>query len=120
MSSMENELTRSWAPYLTMAEGFTYDWSLRSLQRTLQVDGAFALDVAVRAAAGREHDRVRVTQRGREPRRVAVLDIEQAGLGTERFELVVASIRPHERHRSVSLLHQQRMQSQGDLAVASD
>ena len=73
--------------------------ALDRLQRALEVDGALALDVAVRAAAGREHDRLAALERRGERGGVLLLDVEQPHLGAPALELGAVLLLAHQRDR---------------------
>ncbi len=93
---------------------------LHRLQGALEVDGALALDVAVGAAPGREHDGVAPLERGRERRGVVLLDVEQADLGAEALELGAVVLPAHQRDRGVPGGREQRVEVTGHVAVAPD
>src|SRR4051812_16805916 len=84
--------------------------SLDRLQGALEVDGALALDVAVRSPAGGEDHGVTAGERLPEAGRVLVLDVEQPHLGAEAFELLAVPVLADKPHWLVAGSHEDGME----------
>ena len=90
------------------------------LERSLEVDGALALDVAVRAATGSEHHGAAALEGSGERVGVLGLDVEQAHLSAAPLELLAVLLLAHQRHGVVVGTTQHVDQLLGHLSVAPD
>src|SRR5699024_8959328 len=90
------------------------------LRSTLKVHGLLALDVAVRAAAGREHHGIAPRERGRKVRLGGVFDVELARLGAHRGQVEQLLLLARERHYRVATAGQNGNELESNLPVAAN
>ena len=92
---------------------------LDGLQRSAEVDGALAVDVAVGSTARGEHHRVALGERGGEVIDLVLLDVEHPDMRAELLEVVLVRRVPHEGHRLVAGGGELADEVSGDLSVAA-